>query len=112
MTQDIDRGVADLQGRTALPRKNGELVFKHPWEGRVFGLTLALRARRPYPWRGFRDRLEREIATAEDGDAGLHYYEWWTRAFESVLVEEGIVSREELTRRTWEYRRGLRDEVF
>jgi nitrile hydratase accessory protein len=112
MTQSIDRQVTDLQGRAALPRKNGELVFEHPWEGRVFGLALALRARRPYPWAEFRDRLETEIATAGDDDAGLHYYEWWTRAFESVLVDEGIVSREELARRTWEYRRGLRDEVF
>ena len=112
MTREVDPQVTALNGRAALPRKNGELVFKQPWEGRVFGLTLAVRKRRPYPWGHFRDRLEREIASAPDDDAGLHYYEWWLRAFESVLVDEGIVNPEELARRTMEYRRGLREEVF
>src|SRR5262249_42939048 len=33
----VDRVVGAMQGTIALPRKNGELVFEEPWQGRVFG---------------------------------------------------------------------------
>ena len=39
---DIDREIANMQGATALPRKNGELIFYEPWEGRVFGMAITL----------------------------------------------------------------------
>ncbi len=39
---DIDREIANMQGATALPRKNGELIFSEPWEGRVFAMAIAL----------------------------------------------------------------------
>jgi len=39
---DIDREIANMQGETALPRKNGELIFSEPWEGRVFAMAIAL----------------------------------------------------------------------
>ena len=31
-----------LDGPTAAPRSNGELVFSAPWEGRAFGLAVSL----------------------------------------------------------------------
>src|SRR5262249_61800132 len=33
----VDRVVAAMEGVTALPRKNGELVFDEPWQGRGVG---------------------------------------------------------------------------
>ena len=36
------REIADMSGQAALPRKNGELVFDEPWQGRVFGMAVAL----------------------------------------------------------------------
>ncbi len=38
----VDNSVAYLEGEAALPRKNGELVFAAPWEGRAFGLAVLL----------------------------------------------------------------------
>ena len=32
----------DVDGPAAPPRSNGELVFGEPWEGRAFGLVMAL----------------------------------------------------------------------
>jgi nitrile hydratase accessory protein len=109
---DIDREVADLKGSAAMPRKNGELVFNQPWEGRAFGLALALRELSPYPWEAFRERLEREIAQADPDQDGSHYYERWVGAFERLLADEDLVGAEELERRAHEYREGLREEVF
>lgn len=109
---EVDREVADLNGPAALPRRNGELVFNRPWEGRAFGMAVALRSKRPYPWSAFQERLEREIATAGPADDGSHYYERWVAAFERLLVDEGLVGAEELQGRVREYREGLREEVF
>ncbi len=39
-----DQRIEDLGDDLAVPRRNGELVFEAPWEGRVFGMTVALRA--------------------------------------------------------------------
>jgi nitrile hydratase accessory protein len=112
MSVDVDREVADLRGPAGLPRKNGELVFNQPWEGRAFGLALAVRAGHRFPWSAFRERLEKEVAAAGPGDDGSRYYELWLRAFEALLVDDGLVSREELDRRAREYLDGVRDEVF
>ena len=108
--------MADVETEVAatpsLPRKNGELVFNSPWEGRAFGIALALRAVSPYPWADFRDRLEREIAAAGPEDDGSRYYERWVAALEELLEDRGLIEHEELERRTREYLEGVREEVF
>ena len=38
-----DATIARMAGDVALPRKNGELVFAEPWEGRAFGIAVALK---------------------------------------------------------------------
>lgn len=112
MPADIDRDVADLKGAAALPRKNGELVFNQPWEGRIFGMALALRSQTPYAWSDFRERLERQIAAAGPSDDGSRYYEHWLGAFEALLNDMELLTPAELERRAHEYEIGLREEVF
>jgi len=118
---DVDRAgraqgafseIADLTGPAAMPRRNGELVFNQPWEGRAFGMAVGLRDSHAFRWEAFRDRLEREIASAGPTDDGTRYYERWLAAFERILVDEGLVSSEELALRADEYRTGRREEVF
>jgi len=109
---DVDREIADFTGPAAMPRRNGELVFNEPWEGRAFGMAVGLRDSHVFGWEAFRDRLEREIAAAGPADDGTRYYERWLAAFERILVDEGLVSSEELALRADEYRTGLREEVF
>ena len=41
---DVDPRIANLDRSAALPRKNGELVFQAPWEGRAFGMAVVLGA--------------------------------------------------------------------
>ena len=68
-----DQRIEDLGDDLAVPRKNGELVFEAPWEGRVFGMAVALSDDEVYAWDAFRDRLVGEIAAAEAarGQLGL-----------------------------------------
>lgn len=93
-----------LDDVAALPRSNGELVFEAPWEGRAFGLAVALSEEQLYAWDEFRQRLIDEIARAEACGAQTSYYERWLAALESVLVARGLLSPAELEARTAELR--------
>ncbi len=109
---DIDREIADARGPAAPPRKNGELVFKAPWEGRAFGMALAVRAHRGFPWSGLQSLLEKRIADAGPSDDGTRYYEHWMTSLEDLLVQRGLIARADLERRTLEYLDGKREDVF
>ena len=112
MTDGPDRQVADMDGPSALPRKNGELVFDEAWEGRVFGLATAMHNERRFEWDEFRDRLIAEIATHDEQGVESEYYERWIDAFERLLVDKGMLTREELAARLADFESGARDDVF
>jgi nitrile hydratase accessory protein len=97
-----ERAAAELSGPAALPRQNGELVFAAPWEGRVFGMAVALHDDAAFPWDAFRDRLIAEIARAEAAGDESSYYERWLAAFERLLVEQGMIDPAALDARTAE----------
>lgn len=109
---DVDREIADARGPAAPPRKNGELVFNAPWEGRAFGMALAVRAHHTFKWSGLQSLLEKRIAEAGSSDDGSRYYVHWMASLEELLVQRGLVTRDDLERRAREYLDGERDEVF
>ncbi len=90
------------------PRRNGELVFDAPWEGRSFGLALALHQQGLFDWEEFRQRLITSIAAQPTGD----YYEQWLLALESLLVEKGVFTPEEIAARVSEFACGTRDVSY
>jgi nitrile hydratase accessory protein len=104
-----DRRIGNMEGAAALPRSNGELVFQAPWEGRAFGLAVSLYDSGRYPWTDFSARLVAEIAADAEGSPE-HYYEHWLAAFERLMLDQGVLSRDELDARTAEYETGLRDD--
>ena len=86
--------VTDMSGPAALPRRNGELVFEAPWQGRVFGMALAVVERLGVPWAEFQRRLIAEIAAHPDAP----YYVSWLAALERLVLEHGLATSEELVR--------------
>ncbi|MHB8575914.1 MAG: nitrile hydratase accessory protein, partial [Dehalococcoidia bacterium] len=109
---EANRIVADMPGAAAAPRRNGELVFETPWQGRAFGMAVALHQQALYPWDDFRDRLVAQIARADAERDPSGYYERWLAAFERLLSERGVVSPDELNERTYEFEFGERDDVY
>jgi nitrile hydratase accessory protein len=103
---DVDREVAGLDGAAALPRRNGELVFQAPWEGRAFGMAVALRDRGVYRWDEFRDLLVQRIAEGSPG-----YYKSWLGAFEDLLLARGMIGPAELSARAQEFKDLRRDPL-
>ena len=105
MSNAADRDIANMEDTAALPRKNGELVFAAPWEGRAFGLAVAMNELGLYPWREFRERLVEAISTEDKA-----YYEQWLASLEKLIIAKGFVTHEELETRTAEYASGERDD--
>lgn len=101
-----------MEGSSALPRKNGELVFNEASEGRVFGMALAMHEHGRFAWDEFRDRLIDEIASAEQEGSESSYYERWLNALERLLIDKALLSPEELSERLEAFRSGQRDDVF
>jgi len=66
-----------------LPRRNGELVFAAPWEGRAFGLAAASVGATGVGWAAFRAHL---VAALADLPAATPYYEAWVEALERLVA--------------------------
>jgi nitrile hydratase accessory protein len=110
MAAEVDPQVSEMEGEAALPRANGELVFEAPWEGRAFGIAVALNEQDVYPWRSFRDALVHQIAADEMAAKETTYYERWLASLETLLLQQGLLTKEELDARHAEYESGLRDD--
>jgi nitrile hydratase accessory protein len=108
----VERVVRAMAGGAALPRKNGELVFEEPWQGRVFGMAVALHEQGGFEWEEFRQSLIAGIAAAEVRDEPFSYYEIWLATFEALLAGKGLVDPAELDEATYQFEFGERDEVF
>jgi len=107
----LHRLLASLEHAT-VPRKNGELVFDAPWQGRVFGMAVALSERGAFSWEEFRRALIDEVAAAEARGGEFRYYEAWLAAFERILHARGLVAPGELDETAYQFEFGERDEVF
>lgn len=109
-----ERLVADMGGATALPRKNGELVFDEPWESQAFGMAIALHQQGHYDWNEFRERLISEIGDWESSDhderAVWDYYRHWLASFEALVKDKCLLSEEEIDERTSELVSGAGDD--
>jgi nitrile hydratase accessory protein len=93
----------DIDGPAAPPRSNGELVFAEPWEGRAFGLTMALVDAGAISYDTFRGELIERIAAWEaappPGEC-FSYYRCWLSALERVVDGAGLVTAVELGERS------------
>ena len=94
------------EGPLSPPRRNGELVFEHLWESRVFGMTMTLYERGAFAWDEFRDRLIAAIASWERAhhpdDASYRYWDRWLAAFESLVADKGLCAPDAIAARAAE----------
>ncbi len=108
----LHRLLAGLEGATTVPRKNGELVFEAPWQGRVFGMAVALSEQGIFPWEEFRQALIVEVAATEARGGEFRYYDSWLAAFEKVLIGRQVLSSVEIEENAYQFEFGERDDVF
>jgi len=65
-----------------VPRRNGELVFDAPWQGRVFALADAVVEQ---AFGGDREPFRQELIRAIAAEPGRPYWESWTTALEALV---------------------------
>lgn len=92
----------DIDGPAAPPRSNGELVFAAPWEGRAFGLAMALHDGGLFEWNAFQGQLIAAVARAEAAGGEFSYYRCWLEALQTLLATEGLVDLAAVESRTAE----------
>jgi nitrile hydratase len=92
-------GVHDLGGMHGFgpinPEPN-EPVFHHDWERRVFGVGIAGFGGGYYNSDQLRHAMERMGAVAY---LSTSYYEHWLSMLETLLIESGVITKEELDAR-------------
>jgi nitrile hydratase beta subunit len=89
-------GVHDMGGMHGMGPveiEKDEPVFHAPWESRAFALTVAAAAHRK--WNIDSSRHARERMPAAEYLAAT-YYERWLHGLETLLVEKGLVTAQEL----------------
>ena len=92
MSVRVDAAVAAMSGPAAPPRRNGELVFEAPWQGRAFGMAVGLVEHLGLEWKAFQQRLIAAIAAHPEAP----YYECWVAALEQLVLDYGAVTPEEI----------------
>lgn len=65
-----------------VPRRNGELAFDAPWQGRVFALADAVVAQ---AFGGDREPFRQELIKAIAAEPDRPYWESWTAALEALV---------------------------
>jgi nitrile hydratase len=97
-------GIHDMGGMHGfgpVEREEDEPVFHAPWEGRVLAVARSLRGYRYWTPDEGRHGIERMDPA---GYLAASYYERWLSRTETLLVEKGVLTREELAARAAHYR--------
>jgi nitrile hydratase accessory protein len=84
-----------------LPRDGEGPVFREPWEGQAFAMTVTLHRRGLFTASEWAAALGQEIKNAQaagDPDTGATYYRHWLNALERLLAEKELASRDTLAR--------------
>ena len=87
--------IAEMQGRSAMPRKSGEIVFHDDWERRAFAIAVSLAEQGMYDWSEFQQQLIRTVAEAEQDDPHnptRGYYESWLVSLEALLEQKQLLA--------------------
>ncbi len=100
MSDDLHAALGDdLQP----PMANGEVLFEEPWQGRVFGMAVALHEAGVFAWPEFQACLI-DVVGAWDRQAGegdtYEYYRHFQAALQRLMADKGLVSDVDLEDRT------------
>ena len=86
-----------VEGPSAPPRLNGELVFDAPWQTRAFGLAAALVEAGEVDWAPFQAALIGRVRVADSigADTGTPsvYWQCWLDSLGDVAEQARLVDR-------------------
>lgn len=75
-------------------------TFAQPWEAKAFAIIVEMARAGHFAWSDWVEVFSKEVATAAaveaSGGTPKSYYEQWLDAAETLLVDKGVTSREQL----------------
>ncbi|MFT7651491.1 MAG: nitrile hydratase accessory protein [Limisphaerales bacterium] len=96
----------ELPESLELPMENGEVVFEAPWQGRIFGMAVALSEQGLFTWAEFQQELINYVGTwdgrpsaTKEATSGYAYYDHFSDALTAVLQSKKTVSGAEIDER-------------
>ena len=93
-------GLQDLggiQGLGPVPREENEPIFRAEWEKRVFALMVSTLGGGAFNAGEFRHAVNERLNQSQY--LTLNYYERWVQGIEMLLIEKGLITRDELETR-------------
>jgi hypothetical protein len=84
----VNADLFDVDGITAPPRRNGELIFQAPWQSRAFGLCAEIVET---CFDGDREPFRRQLIAAIAAEPDRPYWDSWTIALQQLVLEVGLL---------------------
>jgi nitrile hydratase accessory protein len=110
--RDVERLLTQLPAAGEIPRKEGELAFREPWEVRTLGIVVQMYEAGHFAWPDFQAELVGVIAEWEamspDEQPPWSYYACWQTAAERLLAKKAFVTTDEFDQRAEEFVSGKR----
>ncbi|HEX2886655.1 nitrile hydratase accessory protein [Vineibacter terrae] len=79
---------------------DADVTFAEPWEAKAFAIIVKLAQAGCFTWGEWVECFAQEVAAATAVEAAggrpKTYYEQWLSAAETLLVDKGVTSREQL----------------
>jgi nitrile hydratase accessory protein len=108
----VERLVKKLPAADQIPRKEGELSFREPWEVRTLGLVVSLYEEGHFTWPEFQSELVEAISEWEQlpeaERPAWSYYGCWQQAAERLIAKKDLVTSDEFDERAEEFMSGKR----
>jgi len=95
-----DKPTAPLLAKALPVCVDADLKFAEPWEAKAFAIIVKLAQAGHFSWSEWVECFSKEVAAATAVEAAggtpRTYYEQWLNAAETLLVDKGMTSREQL----------------
>ena len=108
----VERLIGQLPQTETIPRNDGELSFREPWEVRTLGLVVQMHDDGHFEWPEFQSTLVETIAEWEAMPTSERrpwsYYACWQQAAERLLTRKELLIDGEFDARAEEFLSGKR----
>ncbi len=96
----IDMPASPLHAKALPVGVDGDMTFAEPWEAKAFAIIVGLAQSGHFSWAEWVDCFSKEVAAATvieaAGGSPKTYYEQWLSAAETLLIDKGMTSKEQL----------------
>ena len=89
--------VGGMHGLGRVPREDDEPIFHAEWEKRIFALMVSTLVGGAFNDSEFRHAANERLDQSQY--LTLSYYERWIQGIETLLIEKGLTTRDELEAR-------------